>query len=270
MTSAASTSRLRAGILILALALIGGMGCAVIEAAGNARYESAQRALLQERQRRVAELTPAAQAGDPQAMVVLAHAILSTQQGQDVPRALAWLSRAAEQDNGAAQAVLGDFLASGRTSFGSSSFLPAAMRDRERGLALLRKAASQACRFKLPGNAIQRTLYIDPAMKLGNYLREDRQAEESRVWRARSVMHCGVPGTEGLSSYLTKVHLAPEVQVEEFALLLLSGNAKAIAEARSSLALERIVAAEGEADELRRRIAESERRYPAPKNRDLK
>jgi hypothetical protein len=72
-----------------------------------------------------------------------------------------------------------------------------------------------------------------------------------------------------MASFLTKMHPKPEVQVEQFALLLLSGDARAIAEARAVLAPETIAAAEREAAALRRGVAESEVRYPAPKRKEL-
>lgn len=258
-------------MLILALALIGGMGCAAIEAAGNARYESQQRALQQQRLRRVAELTPAAQGGDSRAMVALAQAMLSVQLEvpQELPGALAWLSRAAQANDGAAQALLGDLLAGGSARFGSFVLLPTALRDRERGLDLLRKAASQACRFNLPGDSVSHTIPIDPARRLAAYLRDDGRPAQAAVWRARSVMHCGLPAADNMASFLTKMHPKPEVQVEQFALLLLSGDARAIAEARAVLAPETIAAAEREAAALRRGVAESEVRYPAPKRKEL-
>ena len=269
MISSTSSARVRAGMLVLALALIGGLGCAAIGTAGNARYESQQQAFEAQRVRSVAELTPAAEAGDPAAMVLLAQAMLSPRSQGSMPEALDWLSRAAARNDGPAQALLGDVLASGHVSFGSFVTLPEAWRDRARGLDLLRKAASQACRFKLPAANGRPTLIIEPALKLADYLRVDGEPVQARVWHARSVVHCGSPGADHMASILTKLHPRPEAQVELFSLLLLLGDAAAIVEASPSLTPENRAAAAREAAGLRSLLAESERRYPAPKHKEL-
>ena len=83
-------SRTRGGMLILALAFIGGTGCVAIDAVNKNRDERQQRDAEAARQRRIAELAGAAAAGNPAARTSLAYTLVSTRDRKqaDVPRAL--------------------------------------------------------------------------------------------------------------------------------------------------------------------------------------
>lgn len=266
-----SSSRSRAGMLLVCLALVGGTGCITAAVVQNVQHHNNAREKERERQQRIAELSPRAQGGDLRAMTALAHALVSAEErsNNDMPRALALLSSAAEQGDGLAQAMLGDLLSAGSVQF-SRYLVSDGQRDRTRGIALLKKAALQACRFTTPGRTGEYRPVIVPADRLAKLYGFDRQAEQARLWRARSIVHCGVPDPTSLSFAINSAKTGEERQ-EGFALLLLTKSSAAIesAKSRTRLTAEDIPGAERKAEELRRLVAESEKHDPPPTRKDL-
>lgn len=250
---------------MLALALVGGTGCVVIDAANKNRYERQQRDAEADRQRRIADLTPAAGRGDPAARSALAYALLTPAGASqaDVSRALALLEQAAAQDDGMAQALLGEILTG--TRIGPYRHFPATLRDIDRGTLLLRRAATKACTYRpAPGDFPHH-----PAMRAGQVLGRAGRADESRLWQARSILHCGRTAGVDLAWQAKSRYATSAQRTEAMALLTLTGNAKAAAEARATLPADDAAAADRLADDLRRQVAASERDYPAPPRKEL-
>ena len=260
-----SDSRTRGAMLMLALALVGGTGCVVIDAANKSRYERQQRDAEAERQRRIADLTPAAERGDPAARSALAYALISPSDPAqaDAKRALALLEQAAAQDDGMAEALLGQVLTGIR--FGVYRHFPATARDVTRGIALLRRAATKACVYR-PGREFDS---IEPAARVAHFLGTSGRPDESRLWHARSILHCGRSTGVDLAWQAKSAYATYPQRTEALALLILTGNAKAIAEARATLSADDAVAADRLADDLRRQVAASERDFPAPPRKEL-
>jgi hypothetical protein len=258
-----SDSRARGGMLILALAFIGGTGCVAIDAVNQARYRQQQHDLEAARQRRIADLAPAAERGDAAARTALAYALLTPfDAGQaDGPRAQALLEQAAAQDDGMAETLLGVMLAGSRV--GSYRHFPATPQEAARGTALLQRAATKACVYR-PGLSYVR---IEPAQRVEQMLDAAGRRDEARLWRARRIVHCGA-AAGSLSWQVKSAQAAPAQRTEAMALLTLTGDAKAIAEARATLPAADAAAAERLAADLRRQVAASERDYPAPPRKD--
>lgn len=259
-----SDSRARGGMLILALALIGGTGCVAVDAANRARYRQQQQDEEAARRRRIADLTPAAERGDAAARAALAYALVSPSDPAqaDGPRALALLEQAAAQDDGMAEALLGELLVGMR--IGAYRHFPATAQDVTRGLALLRRAATKACVYR-PGPGF---FSIEPAARIGQVLGSAGRPDESRLWRARSILHCGRVAGVDLAWQAKSAYATFPQRTEALALLTLTGNAKAIVEARATLPADDAAAADRLAADLRRQVAASERDYPAPPRKE--
>jgi TPR repeat protein len=258
-------------MLVVAPALVGGTGCITASIVDASRHRSDVRDRERERRQRIVALSPRAEAGDLAAMTSLAQALMSAEDRtrNDVPRAQALLSRAAEGGDGLAQAMLGDMFAVGVVQF-ATSYLPSSGQRDPRGIVLLQKAAAQACRFKLPGGSKEHRILLEPADRLANIFFTDDLAEQERLWRARSILHCGQPVPFTLSYRVNGAHTAVEKQ-GRFAMLLLTKSSADIERARTMAKLtpEDVAAAERQAEELRRLVAESERQYPAPSRKEV-
>jgi len=270
------SARTRAGFLVVALALVGGTGCLTMAAIDHVQEHNRVREREAARERRVAQLTPRADAGEPAAMTALAF-VLSAEPvdaRRDLRRIRALLDGASRQGYVYAQAVLGEMLASGRMPAGAT-YLPAAMRDRPRGIVLLQQVASQTCLIRVAadptstanGYGIELTLL--PAGRVASLLELAGRNDEARVWRARSIVHCGQSGGD-VVEYRATAEGAPSARRQAaLAFLLLSTNTARIEAAQRGLAPDDIAAARRQADDLRRQVAESEREFPAPQHKEL-
>jgi hypothetical protein len=260
-----SDSRARGAMLMLALALVGGTGCVVIDAANKNRYERQQRDAEAERQRRIAALAPAAEAGDPAARTALAYTLVLTPDRKlaDVPRALGLLEQASAQDYAPAQALLGEMLG-GMRRWGGYEPFGANPRDRARGIVLLQRAATKICVYQAGPD----TFRIMPALRVAEILADDGRADESRLWRARNILHCGGGDVNHLSWQATADRATLAARIDALALLALTGNAAAIDRVKSTLSADTVAAADRLADDLRRQVAASEREFPAPPRKE--
>lgn len=274
-------SRTRAGLLLAAVSLVGGTGC--ISAYINKQaedYASARsdkewrRHVEEQRHRRVVALRPAAQAGDPVAMTALAYALMAANWPNEKPlqEALTLLGRATQQGHGQAQAILGDALSRGFTVYYNGVPTRNVLADPKASLPLLQKAAVQACSFSALGDKEGLTYKspnpatIHPAEVIARVLATENPPQ-SRVWAARAALHCSqLP--ENLSHAYSWRHMKPQEVVDALALVLLTSEPD-VAQAERGITHEQLAAAEREAADLRRRVAESERDYPAPKHRKL-
>jgi len=254
----------RAGVLFLALAGIGSTGCITTAIVDNVQYRHALREQEAARQRRIAALEPLAAAGDAKARVKLADELLSGPDNKeaDLRRALALLAQAAAQDDGRAQGQLGEILAEGRV--GNFGALPSDLRDRERGIALLQRASTHGCRTETSGT----WRGLDPALAASLGLAAAGRPEQARVWRARAILHCRISTSAHLLWEATAPRIEPARRADSLAILLLMGDAQAIAKAREAVPAGDFAAAERLAADLRREIAASERDYPAPPRKE--
>jgi hypothetical protein len=260
----------RAIVLVVGLALIGGTGCLTMHAIDSVqranRERAADRKLQQERDARVAAAASKVAAGDPQAMTHVAIDLMDNKQfsGPDWDRPLALLEQAAAKGYGPAQAVLGDLLLSGRWQGRYYVYhqLPGGARV-ARGVELLKQATTWGCVFGSQGTEPQ--FSVDPGADLVEHFKRVNDAEQAKLWRARRFLHCAVPYDAEVSS-ARYGHGTPEARQRALALALLARNDTLVAEIRKGLAAPDIAAAEQGAAELRRLVAQSEQQYPAPPN----
>lgn len=254
----------RAGILLVALALVGGTGCITSSIIDRAQQQRYMREEAEAHKRRIAQLTPAADAGDPVAATALAHTMMSGRPQDDVDQArlVALLSRAAGQGYAPAQVMLGEILVSGEVHQNYRQMpLAREFQDRERGLQLLRQAASSACAFR-------GYIGVSPATLLAQELARDKRTDEARLWRARGALHCGAPSADALSLQV-KSASATQERAEALALLLLqTPDAAVIAKATAALPADEVAAARRDAAQLRELVVQSERQYPAPRQKE--
>lgn len=261
-----NSTRARAGLLVLAMALVGGTGCITMSLVEHARTQSRQRDVEQARQQRIAQFRPRALAGEPAAMTALATAMLDTRQPDQAgaAEALAWLERAAAEGYAPAQAQLGLMRVTGHAGIGVLVPPAPGFQDRERGIGLLQRAAAQACVVRTSGAS-----RVEPAERIGYYLRAAGRTDEAQLWRARSVVHCGSPGPSVLAARAALAPLPLPERREALALLMLRGERGRFEQAKASMTLEDAAAAERLANDLVHRIAVSERDYPAPPRKEL-
>jgi hypothetical protein len=268
-------SRTRAGMLVVALALVGGTGCITTAIVQNARKNARTNERLREeeaaRQERIARLAPAAEAGDPVAETDLARALMAVPApGQvDQQRVFTRLSKAAEQGYGPAQALLGAILVSGQIQAGNYRRVPVApaFQDRERGIRMLMQAATQACNFK--ASDYRTFSSISPAYLLGSSLTAAGQADEAMVWRARWALHCSVSGGDIFFRQIMAKNTTPPQRIQLLTLLLVTADDARIAQAEAALSAEEVAAARRDSGEFRRRLAQSIQQYPAPTRKEM-
>jgi hypothetical protein len=262
-------------MLVVALALVGGTGCITTAIVQNVQTRNRLHEIEEARQRRIAQLTPMADAGDAAAASALVPELLSAPEPAQLDQAglFRLLSMAAGKGDARAQALLGDILVSGRIpglDYRKTPVAPA-FQDRERGLQMLRRAASQGCVFE-PSSRTWLGV-IQPAAILSSELQRgsagDRALDEALVWRARSVLHCGEPRAQFLYWQITAKNAAPQTQVQALALLLLTQDSANIAKAEAAMPAEAVGAAHREAERLRGAVAQSEQQYPAPRRKEM-
>lgn len=259
----------RAIVLVVGLALIGGTGCLTMQAIDSVQRANRERAtdrrLQQERDARIAAAAGKLAAGDPQAMTNVAVDLMDNKNfsGPDWDRPLALLEQAAGKGYGPAQAVLGELLLSGRWQGRYYVYhqLPGGARP-ARGLDLLKQATTWGCEFGSRRNE-QPQFTSDPAASLVSHFKQAKDAEQARLWRARSFLYCGDPGGAEVWG-ARRGHGTLEERQRMLSLALLTHDERLVADIRGGLAPSDIAVAEQGAAELRRLIAASEQQYPAP------
>lgn len=257
--------RTRATIVLVGVLLIGGTGCITTALVSQARQRNHLRDIENRRQARIAALAPAAEAGDAVAMRRVAANLLAAAE-LDTPtvrRALALLEKAAGLGDADAQAMLGQMLITGKISSRyNAPTLPSTPGDRERGAALLRQAATRACRFA--GDPEDPGYRVFPAPQLTSYHEAQRDERQAALWQARGILHCGVPNVRSLAWRGTQEGSTPAQRIDALSWLLLAGDAEHAGHVKARLAPADIAIAEEKAAELRRLVAASEQQYPAP------
>jgi hypothetical protein len=129
--------------------------------------------------------------------------------------------------------------------------------ERLRGLNLLRQAAIQGCRF----GGLNSSLLPHPY--LADYL-EVTDPEESDLWRARNILHCGA-SVHGLRTRITTKNATPvQFATEGLAWQLLAKPDIAFESQRKNWPHADYIAAGQRAERLRRAVQESEKDFPPP------
>jgi hypothetical protein len=127
--------------------------------------------------------------------------------------------------------------------------------ERLRGLNLLRQAAIQGCRF----GGLNSSLLPHPY--LADYL-EVTDPEESDLWRARNILHCGA-SVHGLRTRITTKNATPvQFATEGLAWQLLAKPDIAFESQRKNWPHADYIAAGQRAERLRRAVQESEKDFP--------
>lgn len=259
--------RARAGMLVVALALVGGTGCITTAVVQNVQKNNRLREAEQERQKNIARLAPLADTGDPAAATALVRELLSFREPMpvDQARVFALLSAAARKNYGPAQAILGEILVEGNfeTVYPRAAVEPR-FRDREGGIEWLKRAATQACTYRSDSRGYYRYTWTQPASRVSFVLASSGRDDEARVWQARSIMHCGEPDARRVYWPIGTARATPQERTKAFTLVLLTQDAAFIAKAEAIMPAEEVAAARREAEQLRRQVAQSEQQYPAP------
>lgn len=264
------SSRTRAGMLLVALALVGGTGCITMSVVNHVQDQSRQRAREEARRSDIAQLTPRAQAGDAAAALQLVDLLVADRQPDEVRRAAALLEQAAATGYAPAQAALGMALVSGSFWPMMGPPYPGTV-DGPRGVALLQQAATKTCKVKLPSRVYP--VDVDLAGKVADYFARHAQPAQAQLWRARDVLHCQEPQLSTLAWRARRSAAAPLGAAEAFALLFLTDSRADIDAVRLDVAPDlvpgTIVAGERLAAELRVLVAQSEQQYPRPPRRAM-
>lgn len=260
------TSRSRAGILLVALALVGGTGCITSAVISQAEHRKATREVESRRQQHIKRLEPLAAAGNTDAQVLLAANLMTSYAPERnyVPRALRLLSDAAERQNPTAQALLGDMLGGGQPKFLERAALPRDMRDPVRALSLLQQAATRVCQVSLSSGEYSYSYFILPALRVSELLMQARQPAQARLWEARRTVHCtGIPSNQHL--YGTEQKATPQQRIDSLAWHLLDGQDQPrMRDLKKYMTPDDVASAERQAAELRSLVLASEQQFPAP------
>jgi len=269
----------RLSLLAFAFGLVGVTGCTSLAVttrytvaklnevtAGSERAEVSERA----HQRREAD-RHAAENGDVSAMVRSATHYIPISTG--LPDVIALLEQASHKQFAPAQFMLGGLLLSGKGIFligrASESELP---RQPERGIELMKRAASQACNVQwslLETNTPHRLAFeISHTLRAGEGV--GKNIGESQLWLARSVTHCHYPDVIATLRELDNLHQDSTLSsIEKMAWSMLYGTKDAqpqklltYLKARASMA--DIKLAERRSEQLRSIVAESEKDYAPP------
>jgi hypothetical protein len=265
------SSRTRAGMLLAALALVGGTGCITMSVVNHVQDQNRQRARDEARQRDIAQLTPRAQGGDAHAALQLVDLLVSGGRPGDAQRAAALLEQAAATGYAPAQAALGMALVSGKFwAVMAAPPFPGPI-DGPRGVALLQRAATATCKVKLPSRFYP--VDVDPADKVADYFARTGEPAQAQLWRARDVLHCQAPQVSTLAWRARRGAAAQQGAAEAFALLLLTDSHEDIDAVRMDIAPDlvpgTVTAGERLATDLRVRVAQSEQHYPRPSRKEM-
>jgi len=255
------SSPFRASILFLALASIGSTGCMTMMLVE--KYQRAQENREAEAQwrHRVADLKRAAATGDPKARLELvdelAGSMNTAESGKpDLVKALAMLTESAGQDDGPAQRKLGEYLVDVRVPGFRTTWRD--LRDHERGIYWLQRAATHGCRFKERGGTID----YDLAQDVADVMAASGRREDALAWRARSIIECRTRSAYDMLDSVREDSRDRAGYVDRLALLLLSQNADTIATARHNAPAADFAVAEQLAETVRPRLAAIQRDFP--------
>lgn len=253
-------------MVVVALALIGGTGC-ISTMIQNQRGAAAYRTSWDEK---VAALEAKSARGDMNARVGLALQLTSNYAGtSQFPRGVALLKEAVQENNPWAEFILGRIMVRG-AGIGGYAETSKPFRDVERGWELLRRAASQSCRYSI-GHRTESSTDVFAGLFSDDRVMIKPAPEETALWRARGVLHCGFPSPDAMYWRFTSESKNPAAQTEELALLmLLPPRSSELAKAQSLASADMLEAARLRSTALRRMVDESLARYSAPTLKEWK
>ena len=264
-------ARTRAGLLIIALSLIGGTGCITMAVVESAKQASAQRAAQEQHKATVESYRSAAAQGDVAGMTQLGLEYLAqtTAVGRDVARGMALLEQAVARQYGPAEYALGLILLNhARTSPGN----PPVPTDPTRGMALIKRAASRACEYRMVSSVVDLS---DPASTIQYLYRSNtsayRDLAQANLWFSRDIVHCQKGNAYSVRNViLPNTQVTAQDQTETLAWLqLLPAAALGKDDVAKGLTLADPAAAQRRAAQLRQAVADSERDYPAPSQKQF-
>lgn len=243
--------RSRAGMLVVAAALVGGTGCFM----ERMLHERSHREARARAEAELAGLRAGAARGEPKAMTELGWGQVSGGVlGIPFDRAegLAWLEKAAARDHYPARYALAKGLVTGPGATAA---------ERARGLELFKLAASRSCALSI--------WKMPPALEVGMLLRDGgmegipRDPAEAELWIARSIVHCNHPN-DWFSSLVAETVTEPARTQQLLAWANLANYPGTPPGLYREPTAQQLQAAAQDAERLRRRVRESEQRYPAP------
>lgn len=258
----------RAILLALALALAAtATGCGnPIYAVDRLQHARAARAEDAAWTARIAALEQRVARGDAAAMVVQGGELLrpASPGRMDAAQAYRLFERAAALGNGDAQAILGLTLLAGRVPFQFDRGEMPWPADPARGAHLLAQAAAQGCEYRARDG--EPTYRIAPMDVLARHYTAQGEQAAWWTWLARSIVACRSLAAEDWSHTALAKQATPAQRVAGLAVMLLRPDSFAdeIGQARAGMSAADIAAAGRHAAELRRLVAISEQRYPAP------
>jgi len=255
------SSPLRAGVLFLALASIGSTGCLTMALFDKGDHMKSNWEAEAAWRHRVADLKRAAATGDPKAHIELVEELASgdndSESGKrELKNALALLTQSAEQDDGPAQRLLGIYLIDVRVPGFRS--IQRDLRDHERGIYWLQRAATHGCRFKERGGSVG----SDPALDVAKVMAASGRREEAVAWNTRSAIECGTDSPYSMLTTLRAKSGDRGAYVDWLALILLSQDESTIDKAKRSAPAADVSAAEQLAQSVRPRLAAIQREFP--------
>jgi hypothetical protein len=251
-----SSERSRAGVLLVAISLIGGTGCITASIVDSVQQRNREEATRERIRTENAAMLRDAPQGNLVAITRLGwFKVLGQREGiaADPQGGLAVLEQAAAQGDATAAYALGIILAFGK---------PLAPAQPARGAELLKRSASHACMASLPDTTWreQTALLVS---RLYSTRRNDFPADrgQAQLWYARAILHCGATAPYSLASEGPAD--AAQRKAEALAWAMLAPGP--VDRSRlQGVAPEQVQAAEREALRLRQLVAASESIYPAP------
>lgn len=255
------SSPFRASILFLVLASIGSTGCMTMMVLDKVDHMKADWEAEARWRQRVADLKRAAATGDPRARIGLVEELASgyadSEAWKDEMRtALAMLTQSAEQDDGPSQRKLGEYLVDVQVPGFRTMWSD--LRDHERGIYWLERAATHGCRFKERGG----TVSYDPAEDVAHVMAASGRHEDALAWEARGVVECHTKYADDMLKSARESSRDQARYVDRLALILLSRGEGTIDDARRHTPDADFAAAERLADSVRPRLAAIRREFP--------
>jgi len=250
-----SGERSRAGLLLMALSLIGGTGCITASIVNSVQQRNREEAMREKIRAENAAMLRDAPQGNLAAMTRLGWFKVSGRRegiAADPAGGLAMLEQAAAQGDAAAENALGAILATGRPS------VPA---QPARGAELLKRSATHACTVVRPDGWSEQTAVT--IARLYNAHRNDSPFDrgQAQLWYARAIIHCHAPIPYSLAPEAGADAAQRKVEALAWAMLAPGPVDRSRLEGMSP---EQVEAAEREALRLRQLVTASESTYPAP------
>ncbi len=259
--------QLRITLLFLALSLIGGTGCVTLSVINKVHHKAAQKENEERTAKRIENLKIAAAQGDLSATTDLGLEYVSGLPNidKDISKGIALLEQAAAKQYAPAEFALGGLLIDGRNYYRNTAISEEQLpRQVERGITLLKQAATHSCR---PSS---KHLYIYSAYEVSKLYREGnnipQNKDEADLWLARSILHCQYPTPIIIKNlFLGSKAKEPEIQrINTMKWLLLLPSSDIASQFKIDMSPSDMVVAQQKMKQLQLRVSGSEKLYPPP------